>query len=119
MPTRHGKGYPLVYVGRGNPYSGRSGCMALHRWLMSRELGRRLATYEHVHHKRHGDKSTLDVDELAVLESVEHGEYHYGTHFVRDSRGRFVWVGCGREMTAEEIQQQVDEHYPEGGYRDE
>lgn len=87
MPGLHGKGYVRLYLGRGHPYADKGGCSTLHRWLMSRHLGRRLDTYEHVHHVKGAAKDTLDLDDLEILEDVDHGHYHYGER-----------LGCGREF---------------------
>lgn len=107
-PRAHYKGYPRVYLGLKHPYANQGGTAELHRWLMARSLGRRLATWEHVHHKRRGrgakSARSLRVDDLELLEATEHGMYHYGRHFIRDPRtGSFVWVSCGEEHTHKEL----------------
>ena len=85
MPTPHEKGYVRVWLLRGHPYADSSGCTTLHRYVMQRHLGRRLDTYEHVHHEN-GDKGTDDLAELDVIDDVTHGHYHYGQR-----------LGCGEE----------------------
>lgn len=107
-PRVHYKGYPRVYIGRGHPYANQGGTTELHRWLVARGLGRKLATWEHVHHKRHGHShkgvDKISTEDLELLEAVEHGQYHYGRHFIRDPRTRrFVWISCGEEVTEGEL----------------
>jgi hypothetical protein len=90
MPTEHEDGYPRVYIGKGHPYATSGGWQYLHRWIMMREVGRVLDTYEHVHHNGENgnrDKRTRDVRELEILEDVDHGHYHYGER-----------LGCGKEF---------------------
>ena len=111
-PRLHYKGYPIVQLGRGHPYAHKSGGVALHRWLKSREIGRQLKTYEHVHHEHRASKTTVDLTKLKVVEAVEHGDYHYGRNFVRGDRGRFVWVSCGDEYTEQELQEMSDASTP-------
>lgn len=102
MPARHEKGYVRLYLGRGHPYADGGGTCTLHRWLMQRHLGRRLRSYEHVHH-RNGRKDSLRVEELRLLEAIEHAMFHYGRHFTRGEGGRLVWVSCGNELTSAEL----------------
>lgn len=102
LMSPHLKGYPRVYLGRHHPYANKSGVVEVHRWVMQRHLGRRLLPYEHCHHAN-GDKQSVKVEDLKVLESVEHGQYHYDRNFTRDRRGRLVWVKCGEEWTSEEL----------------
>lgn len=103
MPTRHQKGYVRLYLGRGHPYADKGGTGLLHRWIMQRAKGRRLETYEHVHH-RNGDKRTEELEELQVLEAVDHGLMHYGVHFERRA-GRLEFLSCGEEYTPEELEE--------------
>lgn len=102
-PTRHPKGYVVVYIGRGHPYARSGGVTYLHRWVASRERGRKLEPYEHVHHHETHVEET-DPSKLHVLHAIEHGQFHYGRHFVRGEGGRLVWVGCGTELTDEELE---------------
>ncbi len=97
----HPKGYERVYLGRHHPYADKSGVATVHRWQKQRELGRRLEPYEHVHHDERSDHSGAGA--TSVMHAIEHGQYHYHRHFVRDARGRVVWVRCGQEMTEDEL----------------
>lgn len=121
MPTPHPRGYIYVYLGRGHPYaSSRSGTCALHRWLIQRAQGVRLPSSSHVHHShanggaRQTEKWTTDHTRLEVLEAIDHGQYHYGTHFVRGARGRLVWVGAGERYTEEELERMAERHDDSG-----
>ena len=103
QPTPHEKGYVRVYLGRRHPYADRSGSTYLHRWLVCRREGRRLETYEHVHHKEVAEKTTLDETMLEVRDAIDHGQLNYGVHFIR-RHGRLEFVSCGREYCAWELE---------------
>lgn len=104
LPRRSGKGYVWVYIGMAHPYAYANGNAMLHRWVACRSAGRRLAAYEHAHHANDdGDKTR--VDDIQVLHAIDHGQYHYGEHYIRSTAGTLIWVGCNRkrEMTEEEL----------------
>lgn len=63
-----------------------------HRWVMEQHLGRKLESWEHVHHINH---NRLDnrVENLEVVSSAEHGMRH--TFHPVTSR----CVTCGEEFT--------------------
>ena len=42
-----------------------------HRWIMEQELGRKLESWEHVHHID-GDHSNNDIENLEVLSNADH-----------------------------------------------
>lgn len=99
------KGYRWVRLCPGHPYaSSRHGWQRLHRYLMSRRLGRRLKPWEHCHHKPNAPKDTLDAWQLELLEDTEHGRWHARNRGARipgdmrenwcerDERGRFTKV---------------------------
>lgn len=109
------KGYRWVRLCPGHPYaSSKHGWQRLHRYLMSRRLGRRLRGFEHVHHKPDAPKNTLDPWQLELLEDIEHGRWHAANRRSRvpgdmreswcdrDERGRFTKVpACSGELEAQ------------------
>lgn len=50
----------------------------IHREIMEKEIGRKLATTEHVHHLNH-DKTDDRLENLRVISQSEHGKYHANT----------------------------------------
>lgn len=96
------KGYYWVRLCVGHPYASRTGWARLHRYLMERKLGRKLASYEHVHHEDGAAKDTTDITKLAVYEERDHGRHHANGCYrcgpetllwkPRDRQGRFVRV---------------------------
>jgi hypothetical protein len=93
----HHKGYKRVYLGRGNPYADSSGCTTLHRWVMQRTLGRRLPWWQHVHHRPGGLKTSVNVNDLEILEMEDHGRWHW-----RRSAGRLD-IDCNCRFSSEEL----------------
>lgn len=100
---RHEKGYVKIYLGRRHPYADAAGTSYLHRWIKQREIGRRLETYEHVHHKPDVAKDTINGADLEVRDAIDHGQMNYGVHFIRRN-GRIEYVSCGREYCAFELE---------------
>ena len=70
---------------------------------MARSLGRKLHPYEHVHHLPGFPKDTTDLAGLEIKHDIDHGQHHYGQHFIRSSVGTLIWVGCKNDMTEAEI----------------
>lgn len=99
---RNPKGYLVVYLGRYHPYARRNGLQLLHRWIAMRTVGRVLEPYEHVHHKEGAPKDSTDYADLVIMQDVDHGQHHYGTHFIRSSLGTLIWVGCRNNCKTEE-----------------
>lgn len=70
------KGYRWVKLCAGHPYATR-GWQRLHRYLMMRAVGRRLASHEHVHHVKGADKATVSIRELKLMDAIEHAFDHW------------------------------------------
>jgi hypothetical protein len=64
-----------------------------HRWIMEQHLGRKLETYEHVHHIN-GDPLDNRIENLTVLPSKEHMQLHKQVY--PDVK---PCAHCGREFT--------------------
>ena len=67
-------GYILVYSPT-HVHATKKGYVAEHRKVMSDYLGRKLESWEHVHHKD-GDKLNNSLDNLELLSNVEHMKEH-------------------------------------------
>lgn len=68
----------------------------MHRWVMSRHLGRPLLTTEHVHHKN-GDGRDNRIENLEILDCRRHAEHHADERLVypRDK----ACAICGQTFT--------------------
>jgi hypothetical protein len=68
-------GYTLISVNGKRVYK--------HRYIMEQHLGRKLKTWEHVHHINY-DKTDNNIDNLQILDRWSHGlesankRWHYG-----------------------------------------
>ena len=51
----------------------------VHRWLMENHIGRKLETFEHVHHLN-GDKRDNRIENLEVLNIRDHMRLHHQKH---------------------------------------
>lgn len=70
------KGYLWVRLCVRHPYANKAGWQRLHRYLLMRISGRRLASYEHGHHLPNALKTTTDVRQLSIMEADEHARFH-------------------------------------------
>lgn len=71
----------------------RKGNTRQHRHIMEEHLGRKLESWEHVHHINH-DKTDNRIENLVVLAASEHHKRHTG----RERQGVITnCTGCGKE----------------------
>lgn len=84
----------IIHCGKGHPYANQWGWQYFSRYVVMKELGRRIGKDEHVHHVNL-DKScdTLDGSNYRLLLAETHGKYHrYLADLAgyRDDLGRFM-----------------------------
>jgi len=84
----------IIHCGKGHPYANQRGWQYLSRYIVMKELARRIEKDEHVHHVNH-DKSDdrLDGSNYQLLLAESHGKYHrYLADLAgyRDDLGRFT-----------------------------
>jgi hypothetical protein len=91
QPTPHPDGYRWVFLPRCHPYARRGGSVLLHRYLVERALGRRLQTWEHVHHRPGAPLDSRRMRDLRICEVVEHAIFHLGRR-ARLAREFTLWA---------------------------
>jgi len=77
--TKIKDGYIIICLLPNDPYismcSGRGHCVGEHRYIMAKQLGRPLKSYEFVHHVN-GIKDDNRIENLIVIDAKEHSGFH-------------------------------------------
>lgn len=86
-----------------------------HRWLMERELGRKLDSNEIVHHKNE-DKRDNDLSNLEILTRSEHARLHAKPpYFSEEARERARQASIGRPAPGRKLTEEdarfIKNHY--------
>lgn len=85
------RGRRRIYLGRGHEFANSGGWQWYARYRLMVRLGRRLAPFEHAHH-RDEDRANDDPENLRVLPARRHGQLHARAMTAagrRGSDGRF------------------------------